>query len=218
MKAQETSFDRQPRSGDLGDLQALSQALAGLKDRDAVSLPWLGGGACRAYLEASDRLAYRPARPVVGTGEKAVQQDFEVCMELGETGPFHDLAEALGADLRDAASALTPALLPEGFELNDMIVQRYPSGCQGITPHVDHIRYQGLVAILVFQGRGKFEIVADRSGAAPQEVPNGPGDLLLMTAPGFAGERRRPFHRLSEVTEPRVILGLRWDSRHGEPW
>ena len=199
-------------------LGPLVRALTRLEQEDAVSLPWLEESACESYLEAAASLSYREARPVVGSGEKAVRQDFEVCMELGDSGPFHSLAESLEQDIKAAAALLPADPLPGGFTLNDMIVQRYPVGCQGITPHVDHIRYQGLVAILVFQGRGRFETVADREGSSPKEVANGPGDLLLMAAPGFAGQRRRPFHRLSGVTEPRVILGLRWDSRAGEPW
>ncbi len=207
-----------PLSGDRSSLEALGEALRRLRHEDAVSLPWLSEAACRPFLEAADRLTYREARPVVGSGDKEVRQDFEVCMALGESGPFHDLAAGLERDLIAASTTFADSPLPAGFTLNDMIVQRYPVGCRGITPHVDHIRYEGLVAILVFAGRGKFEVVADRSGADPRHIPNGPGDLLLMAAPGYGGQRRRPFHRLSEVSEPRVILGLRWDVRDGEPW
>jgi hypothetical protein len=46
------------------------------------------------------------------------------------------------------------AALARGGEVNDYIVQRYPAGCAGMSPHRDHIRYTGLVAIVMLGGRG----------------------------------------------------------------
>jgi alkylated DNA repair dioxygenase AlkB len=213
-----------PRSCDRGSLSALAGALARLRDVEALSLPWLSGAACKSFLEAAAGLPYREARAVVGAGEREVRQDFEVCFEdLGTEGPFHRFASDLEADLKAAASQLpppsphlpphSPAVLPDGFRLNDLIVQRYKPGSSGITPHVDHIRYQGIVAIVVFSGEADFQILDDRQAGNPRSVANRAGDLLLMRAPGFAGLRDRPFHRLCDVRSPRVILGLRWDSQ-----
>ena len=50
----------------------MAAALARLEAEDAVSLPLLSEAARARLLAASDRLAYRPARPVIGKGEKAV--------------------------------------------------------------------------------------------------------------------------------------------------
>lgn len=208
---------RRAASADRGGLDELAAALDRLRGLDALALPWISAAAAQPYLEAADTLTYREARPVVGSGDKEVRQDFEVCMDIPAASPFHRFAQALEADLKAAAALLEPNPLPGGFTLDDLIVQRYPVGCRGITPHVDHVRYQGLVAIIVFGGRGLFETLADRQGNDPKRVETAPGDLLLMAAPGFDGEQRRPFHRLSEVTEKRVILGLRWDTRPGQP-
>ncbi len=204
------------RSSDHVSLAELAQALERLRAVEAVSLPWLSEEGCAPFLSAARDLPYREARAVVGAGDKEVRQDFEVCFEeLGSEGPFHTFARDLEADLISASAQLTPPPLPEGFTLNDLIVQRYRPGSAGITPHVDHIRYQAIVAIIVFSGEGDFQILDDRSGRNPRSVPNRAGDLLLMRAPGFAGLQDRPFHRLSEVRSPRVILGLRWDVRAG---
>jgi hypothetical protein len=202
----------------LSDRAALKASLAEVLERDAAALPLLDAQACRFYLREAQSLAYRPARPVVGEGEKAVQQDFEVCMEIPEDSSLRRLSARLEVSLAEAARGLEAASLDPRFRFNDLIVQRYQPGSRGITPHVDHIRYQGLVAIVVFSGRGDFQLCADRSGAEPRSVAAGPGGLLLMRAPGFGGEARRPFHRLSAVESERVILGLRWDTRAGEPW
>ncbi len=210
-------LQRSAQSADRADLDDLAEALDRLRAVDALALPWITQASAQPYLEAAETLTYREARPVVGSGDKEVRQDFEVCMDIPGGSIFRNFAQALEADLKAASALLEPDPLPEGFTLDDLIVQRYPVGCRGITPHVDHVRYQGLVAIIVFGGRGLFETLADRQGADPKPVETAPGDLLLMAAPGFDGEKRRPFHRLSEVTEKRVILGLRWDTRPGQP-
>jgi alkylated DNA repair dioxygenase AlkB len=219
-KAKERKGERprhRPASTDKARLTALARALERLAAGvEALSLPWLDRAACGSYLDEAARLTYREARPVVGAGEKAVRQDFEVCFEdLGDDGPFHAFARTLEEEVKQAAALLPAYPLPPGFRFNDLIVQRYRPGSAGITPHVDHIRYQGLVAIAVFSGEGDFQIVEDREGRNPRSIPNAAGDLLLMRAPGFAGLNGRPFHRLASVRSPRVILGLRWDSRAG---
>ncbi|MET4806555.1 hypothetical protein [Limibacillus sp. MBR-115] len=202
----------------LCDHHALVGALARVQQEDGASLPLLEQAACGRYLKACDALSYRPARPVVGSGDKEVHQDFAVCMDIAATSPLRTLATQLQAALLAAAFESHPPLLDSRFHFNDFIVQAYPRNSRGITPHVDHIRYQGLVAIIVFSGQGDFALCDDRSGRNTRHLPAGPGDLLLMRAPGFAASTKRPFHQLTNVRSDRVILGLRWDTREGEPW
>ena len=97
------------------------------------------------------------------------------------------------------------------FVINDFIVQRYLPGRKGITPHRDHVRYRGLVAIIVLGGTGSFWICSNRKGAGRCDIPAPPGSLLLMRAPDFAGRTDRPFHALSEITETRYSFGMRHD-------
>jgi hypothetical protein len=93
-----------------------------------------------------------------------------------------------------------------------LILQRYEPGCLGITPHRDHIKYTALVAIVVLCGDGRFRVCADRSGRGAVEIPAPAGHVLLMRAPGFERQGRRPFHFLDQVTERRYSFGLRQDS------
>jgi len=106
---------------------------------------------------------------------------------------------------------LAPASLDYLFVINDFIVQRYSPGQQGITPHRDHIRYRGLVAIVVLSGAGKFWVCDDREGGNARTIPETSGSLLLMRAPDFAGRTDRPFHALSNITETRYSFGMRHD-------
>ena len=92
------------------------------------------------------------------------------------------------------------------------MVQRYASGSKGISPHRDHIRYRGLIALLVLSGHGRYFICADREGSAAREIPAPPGYLILMRAPDFANRKDRPFHYLTDITSERYSFGIRYDS------
>ena len=194
---------------------ALGRALARLGEEDAVSLPLLGLRARRRLIGATAHLPFRPATPVVGEGEDAVHQDFDLCMSIPERSLFHAFAGSLGRLVDASLAGLDPAPLARPFRFNDLVVQRYPKGSFGITAHRDHTRYQGLVALVTLAGTARFFVCAERSGRGAREVPCPPGDLLLMRAPGFAGRRDRPFHFLRDVTQARLALGLRHDLRAG---
>lgn len=191
----------------------VARTLARLAEEDAASLDLLSPEDCAVLLDASAALAYRPARPVVGEGERQVRQDFEICMPVPEGSLFHDCRDAVERLVGRALRELPAPPLDRAPVLNDLVVQRYPAGSRGITAHRDHVCYRGLVAVLTLAGRARFFVSSERSGADAREVPIPPGSLLLMRAPGFAGRDDRPFHFLSDVSEARVCLGLRHDVR-----
>lgn len=191
----------------------LARALDRLNEEPALSVPGLHAEAVRELVEASGTLAYRQARPIIGEGEAAVYQDFDLCMDLPRQGPFRAAAAELEGLLADALALMSPPPLPRPPRLNDLIVQRYEAGSRGITPHRDHIRYEDLVIIIPLSGVARFFVCADRAARAAREVPAPVGHLLLMRAPGFAGTRDRPFHFVTDVTARRITFGLRHDVR-----
>ncbi len=197
----------------LSGAEPVAAALMRLAEEDAVNLPLLDAGACAPLIAAAGALTYRPATPLVGPEERRVEQHFDLCMRFPPESPFRRLAAALEGLIGSALDRLERPPLDANPPLNDLIVQRYPAGSRGITPHRDHLRYRGLVAIVTLAGRARFFVCADRGGLGAREIPLPPGGLLLMRAPGFAGRGDRPFHMLSEVTEPRLSLGLRHDIR-----
>lgn len=201
----------------LPDVARMAEALTETAAWDGAFLPLLDEATRLALLRSTEGLRYRPARPLVGPAGREVRQDFELTMDIPDPHPLRVLAAELTELILAAAATLDPDPLPRGLLLNDLIVQRYGAGSGGITPHRDHIRYVGLVALVTLQGRARFLLCDDRSGANPRPVGLEPGGLTLMRAPGFAGREDRPFHCVIEVTEPRVSLGLRHDTRPGEP-
>jgi hypothetical protein len=197
----------------VADAAAMADALRRVGDEEATSLALLRVDALGPLLAEARALCYRPARPVVGQGAAAVYQDFDLTMELPADGALMALSRALNRLIGEALAGMRSAPLPGGFAINDHILQRYPAGCAGMSPHRDHVRYTGLVAIVMLAGAGRFLVCDDRAGANEREIPCAPGTLLLMRAPGFQGRGDRPFHAVRDITEDRYILGLRHDAR-----
>ena len=195
---------------------ALAAAIARLPEEDAVSLPLLGPGALGELQREAAELAYRPATPVIGQGDKRVWQDCEVSVAVPWDGPLAACAAALQRAFEAALALLDPNPLPETFRINDLIAQRYPKGSGGITPHRDHVAYRGLISVITLSGNCRFAVCDDRGGAAARTVPAPPGWLVLMRGPGLYHRRDRPFHFVDRFTEPRVSVGLRFDSRSAD--
>jgi len=201
----------------VADAAAMADALCRVGDEEATSLALLPADALGPLLEEARSLHYRPARSVVGQGDAVVHQDFDLTTEQPPEGALMALSRALSRLIGEALDTMRSPPLPGGFEINDHIVQRYPAGCEGMSPHRDHVRYTGLVAIVMLGGTGRFLVCDDRAGANEREIPFAPGDLLLMRAPGFHGRGDRPFHAVRDITEDRYILGLRHDA-HPDRW
>ncbi len=197
------------------DERRIVETLAATVEAGAASCPLLGSAAAAALVEAAAALTYRRARPVIGEGDRAVHQDFEICMGVPETSVFRQVARELEAALDAGLARLNPRPLAR-FRINDIVLQRYHPGSRGITAHRDHIRYVGLVAIIQLSGDGVFALCDNRAGTNLRVIPCGPGDLLLMRAPRYAGRTDRPFHLVRAIGVERYSLGLREDSRAGE--
>ncbi len=195
----------------------MAEALARMAREDAVSLPLLGPQGCRGLVEAARSLPFRRATPVIGEGDKAVHQDFDLCYSIPPGGPFHSVATALERLLAEALAKIVPPVLTAPPVLNDLIVQRYAAGSAGITPHLDHLRYEDLVIIVPLSGSARFFLCAARDGREPREIPAPPGAAVMMRAPGFGDSRARPFHTVKEITAERLSFGLRHDVRTDPP-
>ena len=192
--------------------ESLADALFRVAQDGAAVVPALSLPARRALTRSADALAFRTARPVVGSGERAVTQSFEIADEVPETGPLAEVALELAARLNTVLARDDTPLCPR-ITFNDRVVQRYPPGDVGISPHKDHVSYVHLVVNLVLSGFGRFYVCPERSFERALEIPGSAGDALIMRAPGCAGSDHRPFHAIGEVAQGRLVLGLRQDAR-----
>ena len=109
-----------------------------------------------------------------------------------------ELRDELVSRLREQAGAMpgVPAWVP-----SQASVQRYAPGSLGVSPHLDGRHFRYLVAVFTLEGAASFAVCADRTGTVLRQWETLPGSLVLMRAPGLAGnEDGRPLHT---VTGPR---------------
>ena len=195
------------------DTNATIELIANVVAEDAASAPMVNTRGLDLLLEAAPDLAFRRAREEVNVNEiTIVRQDFELCCDIPSDGAFWHCDGALERHLNRALAQMNPSPLAPSLRLNDFVLQRYSSGSQGITPHRDHVRYRGLVVLLVLSGHGRYCICSDREGNGAREIPAPVGHVILMRAPGFANRKDRPFHFLSDITSERFSFGIRFDS------
>ena len=192
------------------DSRQLISALGRLPAEQSLAVPCLDERQRQALVSLVDSLTYRSAKPVMGGATTPVYQDFELCYDIPPNHQLWELARYL--EKRIATTIKISGLQGhDALQFNDLIVQNYPPGCQGITPHRDHVRYRIIVAIFLLSGDGNFCTCDDRSGTGAKTIPAVPGDLLLMSAPGLVEEESGPLHFVNGVTRRRRTIGLRYD-------
>ncbi len=194
------------------DLLQVSSSISTLPRVGAVACPCLNVSEAKALVSVVDQLEYRPAKAITGSDNAPVYQDFDLCYDVPSGHSLWEFAQVLEQALTSALAGAEVDSECYPLRLNDLIVQRYPPGCAGITPHRDHVRYGFLIAIILLTGDGYFGVCDDRQGNESREIDFKPGDLLLMGGPGLIPNFRRPFHFVNGVTDWRRTIGLRYDT------
>ena len=198
------------------DLLQVSSSISTLPRVGAVACPCLDVSEAKALVSVVDQLEYRPAKAITGSDNAPVYQDFDLCYDIPSGHSLWEFAQVLEQALTSALAGAEVDSECYPLRLNDLIVQRYPPGCAGITPHRDHVRYGFLIAIILLTGDGYFGICDDRQGNESREIDFKPGDLLLMGGPGLIPNFRRPFHFVNGVTDWRRTIGLRYDTHKSD--
>ena len=198
------------------DLLEVSSSISTLPRVGAVACPCLDVSEANALVSVVDQLEYRPAKAITGSDNAPVYQDFDLCYDIPSGHSLWEFAQVLEQALTSGLAGAEVDSECYPLRLNDLIVQRYPPGCAGITPHRDHVRYGFLIAIILLTGDGYFGICDDRQGNESREIDFKPGDLLLMGGPGLIPNFRRPFHFVNGVTDWRRTIGLRYDTHKSD--
>ena len=196
------------------DFEEVAERLGQLSEKSAFVLNCISKEACADLSDLADQLQYRDARPVTGPDKAPVYQDFELDYEIPQEHCFWEIASELQSVLKPLLEEYQIAGDDsDDFSLNDLIVQRYPSGCAGISPHRDHIEYRMVILILLLSGDGEFRIHPERDEITGEIIDFQPGQLLMMGAPGLAPGFVRPFHSVRNVSTARRTIGMRYDRR-----
>jgi len=185
------------RTGDLDFAGALER----VGRYGAAKLPaFLRPSARRELLAALEGAAFERAPQRVGQ----VDQDLDLLLlhpaaTPADRGlsPLLVLVEQYVAFLRAQAEALDRPWLA-GFVPSDVHVQRYRQGSHGISPHRDRRRFVKLISVFSLGAPAELRLCRDRRGTPLRRYRPASGDLLLLRAPGFAGdESPGPLHAVS---------------------
>ncbi|RZO22056.1 MAG: hypothetical protein EVB05_05235 [Candidatus Thioglobus sp.] len=192
---------------------ALEESVNQLESEPAIAIDCLSDQECQSLVSMVDELNFRNAMPVTGSKQYPVHQDFELDYCIPEKHALWQLPDHLGSQIFSCLLNAPNVSVDEvrRFRFNDLIVQRYPSGCQGISPHRDRADYRLVIGILLLSGDGNFRIHHGRDENRGQIIPFNKGQLLLMGAPGLSSDFVRPFHSVREVSVPRRTIGMRFD-------
>ena len=209
-------FNRQSpmRVFNLLETDEVAQSVGQLSEKSAIVLNFASKETCSELSELADHLQYRDARPVTGPDKAPVYQDFELDYEIPQEHYFWEIASELQSVFKPLLEEYQIAGDDsDDFRLNDLIVQRYPPGCAGITPHRDHIEYRVVILILLLSGDGDFRIHPERDETTGEIIDFQPGQLLMMGAPGLSPGFVRPFHSVRNISDVRRTVGMRYDRR-----
>ena len=187
----------------------LAGAISTLEYLNAASVPVLSEQFRRALLKEANSYSMRPVRETMGKPGNLVKQKMNVQSELNPDGLFGELATKFQDFFNQSVSQC--GFFDGKAIFNDWMLQKYDVGSYGITPHRDRTDYRYIICLFVIEGQGRFYVSNDRQKNGQREIANLPGDVILLPAPGFKGMKERPFHYLEEITEERVVFGLRHD-------
>jgi hypothetical protein len=113
---------------------------------------------------------------VTAAEDAVVYQDFELNYSLPPNHLLWKLATTLEGLMSLALTKISAEWVsPATYTINDLIVQRYPPGCKGITPHRDHLAYRIIIAILLVSGDGECRIHRSRDEPKGQVIRFCPG-------------------------------------------
>ncbi len=182
-------------------------ALYILEQMGAVVLPNVCPGLVYELTQAAEALEY--VQRSYEFGQRKVQQD----LAAAELVPGNLLWE-VGSELEHSLNRWFGA---GAFEsrlcFNSRNVQRYPHQSIGIGRHRDRSNIRNLIALLGIKGEARFRVYEGVDGPVRVTLTVGPGDLLLIAAPGFGGvdTTERCYHSVDQIDgDPfRYVLGLR---------
>ena len=180
-----------------------------ISKKGGASFPILPNEYRQALLDEAELYSYEKQEAEPGVA--GVSQDLSLAANVFPSGLFAQLRDDFDSVLagwHGIAREGTPVFSRKCF-LNDIAIQLYEKGSRGITRHRDFARSINLVCIFVLAGEAKFGLYEEGFSGSPYCLDASPGNVIILRANGFLGKDIRPYHHLSEVTERRIVCGLR---------
>jgi len=187
-------------------------SLADVATKGAGALQVLDKDGCALLLEEAQNLSYRECAKVIGAGEKAVSQDFKISLNFGDNTRLDEFSAAFERQLNGAFEALTEKPVDLPFHFNDRAMLIYEEGSTGISPHMDYICFEGVVAILTLSGSADFYICDNRDKQNSILFEARPGVMIMMRGANYLG-LSRPYHYVENISAKRYGFGLRYNAK-----
>lgn len=177
-----------------------------LVEKGAASVPFLTNEERELLVAEARKLEYIRQPDVAESG--IVREDLSSSTVTSESSPFLAIADRIALFLAELARS-TGQCVPD-FPKANVSLQKYDAGSFGITPHRDEKKYDYAVCLIPLTGKGILATCDDRSGSNKKIIDTTPGNLVMLRAPGYAGMHVRPMHVVSDISEERIVLGVRF--------
>jgi dihydroneopterin aldolase len=185
----------------------MSLVIDKIQSEHGISIPFLTDAYRETLLSEARSYEYVKQPEIVGAAK--VREELSSVQKIREGGLFASLKNDFEITLKRKLMEIGKNPFNPELSFNEMSLQKYEVGSIGITPHVDGLSCKNLICIFILTGKAKFAFCDDRAGSNPRYLDTTPGNLILFRAPGFMNSDFRPFHFLSDVTEQRIVFGLR---------
>lgn len=199
--------EKTPPHLDLLDFD-IEEVVSYLATDGGFSFPILSENRRRRLAEEAYSYQYQPQPEIVGKGQ--VQEQLSSVKEFPENSVFwklrNDFVELL---IRKFSTLKIKQLFKSPIDFNDMSLQKYDKDSIGITPHKDGKSRINIICVFNLIGEAEFALCNDRSGSSPKFLDTTPGNIIMLRAPGFFHSTYQPFHFVRNITEERIVFGLR---------
>lgn len=186
----------------------MGEALECLAIQGGTSIPILHEKRRADLLKEAYFYQYQSQPEVVGGGK--VREQLSSVKEFSEISLFqklrNDFTELL---IRKSFSLKVKDIFSTPIDFNDLSLQKYARGSIGVTPHKDGKSRINLICIFILTGKAEFGLCEDRNASNPIFLDTTPGNVIILRAPGFFHSTFQPFHFVRNVTEERIVFGLR---------
>ena len=139
-----------------------------------------------------------------------VREQLSSCMTFLENGLFFKLKNDFIQLLNEKITMFDAhQMFKTPLALSEMSLQLYEKGSLGITPHRDGKSRINIICVFILKGRATYALCDNRAGENQVYLDSSPGNVIFMRGPGFLGSEYQPFHTVKDITEERIVFGLR---------
>lgn len=206
--------EKMPSHIDLLDFD-IDEVINTIARNSGISFPILTESRRKKLVEEAYSYQYQPQPEIVGGG--LVREQISSVKEFPEGSLFLRLRnEFLELLIRKFSTLKIKDLFKTTIDFNDISLQKYDLNSLGITPHRDGKSRINIVCVLNLIGKAEFALCDDRGGLNPRFLDTKPGNMIILRAPGFFHSTYQPFHFVRNITEERIVFGLRQKTNQEE--